>query len=195
MKKKMLKIVALMTALIAVVTLNTVIYAQEGSEAPELYIDGYSVTEEKINIFVNQNQSDTSWINLDNSKVMFGSKELNTEEIKKFTDAPVKVTYKCVIDVSGSMSQERIDTAKEMIKALAYAKRSEDNVTVTAMANELIRSDYMTDPDQIAEDQVESRGQINGDTGIGIACLRGKKVQGHQAQHKRHMLYGSGDFF
>ncbi len=127
------------------------VYASEEKAAPELYIDAYSVGEEDINIYVNQNQNDPSWIENGEPQLMFGSKDLAYESVKRFSDAPEKITYKCVIDVSGSMDQKRIDTAKEIINSLVAAKRDEDNVTITAMGNNLIRSDYMTDRSQISD--------------------------------------------
>ncbi len=125
--------------------------ATEDKQAPEIYIDRYTVNDEEINIFVNQNQKDTSWISADNTKVMFGSKELPAPAFKSFSDSGAKVTYKCLIDVSGSMSQDRIDTAKEIIKRIAAAKKPEDNITITAMGNDIIRSDYFTDALEISE--------------------------------------------
>ena len=126
-------------------------YAASDVSAPELYIDNYKVDNEEIRIFINQNQQDSSWITADDTRLMFGSKELARPDIDKFTDAPEIITYKCVVDVSGSMSQERIDMAKDMIKRIALSKRPDDNMTITAMGNDLIRSDYLTDAGEISE--------------------------------------------
>lgn len=126
-------------------------YAASDVRAPELYIDNYKVDNEEIRLFINQNQEDSSWITADDTRLMFGSKEIARPDIDKFTNSPEIITYKCVVDVSGSMSQERIDMAKDMIKRIALSKRPDDNMTITAMGNDLIRSDYLTDADEISE--------------------------------------------
>ena len=48
-------------------------------------------------------------------------------------------------------------------------------------------------PGEVAEHQVEAGGQVNRDTGVDIADLRGEEVQGHQDQHQGHMAQRGGD--
>ncbi len=48
--------------------------------------------------------------------------------------------------------------------------------------------------DQVAEDQVETGGQVQGDTGIRVAGLGGEQVQGHDQQDQHHVLDRRGQF-
>ena len=160
-------ICVMLTLLMTSIRVNA---SENQQPAAEIYVDRYTVNDEQIKIYVNQNQQDPSWITSANITLMFGSKELETPQIQKFSDSPVKTTYKCLIDVSGSMSQDRIDTAKEIIKRLAANKRAEDNITITAMGNDIIRSDYMTDALEISE-KVSSISVTHEDTNLYYAIV------------------------
>ncbi|MCR4890811.1 MAG: FHA domain-containing protein [Lachnospiraceae bacterium] len=76
---------------------------------------------------------------------------MDIDDILKFSDTGESISYKCIVDVSGSMSQERIDLAKDYIKAIGQKKKPDDNLAITAFGNDLIQSDYMTDPTEIEE--------------------------------------------
>ncbi len=120
-------------------------------ESMTVDIDAYAVKDGRLQIYLNHNQSFEFMPGKDGISVKFGAQEMNTDEILKFSDTGENVSYKCVVDVSGSMSQERIDQAKDMIKAIANKKKPDDNMAITALGNDLVQSDYMTDPTEIAE--------------------------------------------
>ena len=118
------------------------------TQSDKIDIDRYSVDEEHLNIFVNPSIDGIS-VDNDNTTVMYGAEKLEIEAIKDFSDTNIPVTYKCIIDVSGSMDQARIDQAKEIISIIAREKKDTDNVTFSAMGNDIIKSAYFTDSAQL----------------------------------------------
>ena len=118
-------------------------------EALQIGIDGYKAEDGKLKIYVNQNRGNEFNVTPDQTQVMFGNNEMVTSEIRTFGEVAEPVTYLCVVDVSGSMSQDRIDKAKEIIGNLADKKKPEDKMAITTMGNELNQSGYMTDPEEI----------------------------------------------
>ncbi len=120
-------------------------------ESLKVDMDAYSVEDGQLNIYLNHNMQDGAGLEKDSVDVVFGAQKMDTEEVVRFSDTGENVSYKCVVDVSGSMSQERIDLAKDMIKAMAERKKPDDNIAITALGNDLVQSDYMTDPAAIAE--------------------------------------------
>ncbi len=119
------------------------------AEALQIGIDGYEAEEGQLKVYVNQNQGGSFMVKPDDVAVTFGANEMKIDEIRTFGEVSEPISYKCVIDVSGSMDQKRIDSAKDTIKKLAQIKKPEDKIAITAMGNELTQSGYMTDPDEI----------------------------------------------
>ncbi len=119
------------------------------SESIKICIDSFEVEDGQLKIYVNQNQGEGFQVTPDNVDAKLGLNELVTSDIRSFGDTDEPVSYMCVVDVSGSMSQSRIDEAKEIIKGLAAVKGTEDQIAICAMGNELISSGYMTDPVEI----------------------------------------------
>lgn len=143
---------ALLLAAVLLVPQTFTVKAEElSTEALSVDLDQYAAEDGVLKLYLNHNQGSGFTLTPDMLKVMFGSNEMETQSIKTLAEANVPVSYKCIVDVSGSMSQERIDQAKEVIKGLAESKKPEDSIAITAMGNELIQSEYMTDPAAIAE--------------------------------------------
>ncbi|MBR5376682.1 MAG: FHA domain-containing protein [Lachnospiraceae bacterium] len=178
MRKIMKKTAIILTtaALIAGAGLN--VYASE-EDIQELYIDAYRVDDEDIKVYVNQNKDDPSWIVNGDPQLKFGSKELTYDSVKEFPETGENITYKCVIDVSGSMDQKRIDEAKEIIKRIGAVKRDEDNVTITTMANDLNKSDYLKDRTELI-DEVSDKSVTREDTNLYYGIVEElKELQTH----------------
>ena len=53
---------------------------------------------------------------------------------------------------------------------------------------------FPEETDQVTQNQMEAGGQVDGDTGIGIAGLGGEEVQGHEEENQGHVLDGGCQF-
>ena len=120
-------------------------------EPLDIGMDCYVAEDGVLKLYVNHNQGADFLVSDDNVKVMFGNNEMVTQKISTLKEENAPISYKCVVDVSGSMSQARIDEAKEIIKDLANNKKPEDSIAITALGNELIQSEYMTDVTEICK--------------------------------------------
>lgn len=143
-KMKYLKIVFL--SLLLSFGINEAIFADDTTRVD---IDRYTPNENSIDIFVNHNKDENSWINEDSTKVFLGSEELPINSIITFGDSQRNITYKCIIDVSGSMDDSRVAYAADVIDKIAELKRPEDLISITAMANDIVRSGYLEDANEI----------------------------------------------
>lgn len=123
----------------------------KANEPLEIGMDAYVAEDGMLKLYVNHNQGENFDVAKEDIKVMFGNNEMVTKEITTLQEENVPISYKCVVDVSGSMSQARIDQAKEVIKDLATKKGPQDSIAITALGNELTQSKYMTDVDAIFE--------------------------------------------
>lgn len=164
LKKKLL---ALMSLLMAFCICQNV----SAAEPIQIGLDRYVAEDGVLKLYVNHNQGDDFSITGDNVKVVFGNNEMQTLNISRLSDVNVPISYKCVVDVSGSMSQERIDQAKAIIKDLANKKKPEDSIAITALGNDLIQSEYMTDTNAIIE-KADVLTLTNEDTNLYYAIVQ-----------------------
>lgn len=139
---------ALMAVIFLVAAFKAPVLAEESLKVD---IDGCAADQGELKVYLNHNKEGDFKPDSENVSVRFGAQDMTVSEILKFSETDESITYKCVVDVSGSMNQERIDLAKDMIKAIANKKKSGDNMSITAFGNDLIQSEYMTDPVRIAE--------------------------------------------
>ncbi len=161
MKKKRLQVIAgMLAAFILAVPApvsaaetdggDDVITSVLDSQALDIDIDQYQAEDGVLKLYLNHNEMSDFALTPDMLTVMLGENEMKTLNVQSLYDANVPISYRCIVDVSGSMSQDRIDEAKEIIKDLASIKKPVDSIGITTMGNELVDSDYMTDPDEIA---------------------------------------------
>ena len=119
------------------------------AETFQVYLDDYKTVGTTFMIYLNHNQDSSFLPAPEDITAKLGKTEMQTLSIKRFSEAEEPVTYLCVVDVSGSMDQKRIDEAKTIIKDLAAKKKPSDNLCITALGNELVPSGYKTDAGEI----------------------------------------------
>ena len=143
----------------------------KAEEPLQIFLDGYEAENGMLKLYVNHNREGDFSVSNNNIKVIFGNNQMITQKISRFSDSKVPISFKCVVDVSGSMSQERIDEAKAIIKDLANNKNPEDSIAITALGDELIKSEYLTDPSQIIE-KADILTLTNEDTNLYYAIVQ-----------------------
>ena len=158
----------------------------------QISLDQYAVEDGEFKIYMNHNRGSSFSPSPEDLKVMFGAQEMKTNSVMRFSDSNEPVSYKCIVDVSGSMDQGRIDEAVEMIKLLGSIKGPEDNLAITVMADDLDDSPYMTDPGEIEElaDTIKVTRQ---DTNLYYSIvqeLKGMKTDG-EVHRKRCIIFFS----
>lgn len=163
-------------------------------EPLEIGMDCYAAEDGVLKLYVNHNQGTDFSVSNDNIKVMFGNNEMVTQKISTLKEENVPISYKCVVDVSGSMSQKRIDEAKAIIKDLANNKKPEDSIAITALGNELIQSEYMTDAAKICE-KADILTLTKEDTNLYYAIvqeIKGLQTAEHVNRKKCLLIFSDG---
>ena len=83
----------------------------------QIGIDQYEVTDEgKISVFVNKNEAEGFSPSKAESTLMIGKNTLQIEDIKTLQEMKEPVTYLCLVDISGSMTEEGIGETKDVLK-------------------------------------------------------------------------------
>ncbi|MCI8322733.1 MAG: FHA domain-containing protein [Lachnospiraceae bacterium] len=118
----------------------------------QIGIDQYEVTDEgKISVFVNKNEAEGFSPSKAESTLMIGKNTLQIEDIKTLQEMKEPVTYLCLVDISGSMTEEGIGETKDVLKQFVEAKAAEDNFCITTMGNDVTSSGFLSDSDKLTE--------------------------------------------
>lgn len=117
----------------------------KADDSIRLGMDQYKTENGKVIIYVNHNKGNDFNIDTNDSSVVVGKQELKIEKIGKFSDAKENVSYMFMVDISGSMSKDRIDTIKATLKEFISAKKSGDNICISTMAEELVSTGFTED--------------------------------------------------
>lgn len=117
----------------------------KADDSIRLGMDQYRTENGKVIIYVNHNKGSDFNIDSNDSSVVVGKQDIKIEKITKFADTKENVSYMFMVDVSGSMSKDRIDTVKATLKEFISAKKSGDNICISTMAEELITTGFTED--------------------------------------------------
>lgn len=125
---------------------NSMVKAEDAASAS---IDQIQVEDGNVLLYVNHNQGEEWQIVPENSALTIAGKTcaIETVEMLKNTDTPI--SYVCLVDISGSMSQDRMDAVKEMLYQFVDGKKETDNFYITLMGDHLTSSDVLQNPDEI----------------------------------------------
>ncbi len=156
---------------LAVFVLTTVSLVYGASnEALSIGIDRYAAEDGALKLYINHNRDGALVDSPDQINVMFGNSEMTLINNATLEEQSVPMSFQCVVDVSGSMSQERIDEAKAIIKKIAELKKDSDTISITSMGDNLISSDYMADKDEI-ETEADKLTLTHEDTNLYYAIV------------------------
>ncbi len=110
-----------------------------------LGMDQYRTENGKIILYVNHNKGSDFNLDTADSSVVVGKQTLPIENVIKFKDSGEPVSYMFVVDISGSMSKDRIDTIKDTLRQFIGMTKAGDNICIATMADELISSGFTDD--------------------------------------------------
>lgn len=137
-----------MISMCLISSMNDIVYAKTKIDSiiSETEIEGQTFL-----VYTHQNSKVDFTPTAEDSQAFFGSQPCSVLNIEKVDVVPQGITYDCIIDVSGSMDQKRIEKAKEMLCKLVADKKDTDVFRITCMGNERKSSEFMTSSDEIIE--------------------------------------------
>lgn len=147
----------------------------------EIYIDRIEASSDGCTLLVNQNQESVFRPSPQESQLSVDGQEYPISQIQMLSDTDESISYICMIDVSGSMSQEGVENAKKIIGQMADGKKTGDDICVTFMGNELVSSGFLNDASAV-KSYVAAAKVTNEDTNLyasikeELATLQGKTV-------------------
>ena len=118
----------------------------------QIGIDQYEVTESgEIQVYVNQNKEGAFNPSASESMLMIGKNKLGIKEIRTFSDTGGPVTYFCLVDISGSMTEGGISQTQEILKQFVDRKGKEDNLCIMTMGNDVSSSGFLSEKEALMD--------------------------------------------
>ncbi len=149
-KRRIKTAAAVLLAFLLLGSANTLSVSAENTL--QIGIDQYAVTDEgKIRVYVNQNGDGSFRPSIAESTLSIGKNTLAIEDIRSLETESEPITYLCLVDISGSMTEEGIKQTKEILKQFAQSKGEADNFCITTMGNDVSSSGFLTDSDKLTE--------------------------------------------
>lgn len=121
-----------------------------GEETVEIGIDRAFTQNEKLYVYVNHNRNVDFSATADNSELLLDNQVYEIESIQTLEEADVPVSYLFLVDVSGSMDEQRIETAKSMIHQFLDKKKEGDNFCIVTMGDNLNSSGFFDSAEEIS---------------------------------------------
>lgn len=134
-------------------------------EALQLYLENYKAKPGELSIFVNCNKAETLQLRKEDFAVTLGKENVPIMEVKTVEETGENITILCLVDVSGSLDEKRMDEMKEVLECLIENLREGDSVCIIAMGDTLRTVGFLTDKTKIQE-QIDNLAVLREDTNL-----------------------------
>jgi len=118
-------------------------------ETVKLWIEGIKERNGECIVFVNHDGETGYRPSPEASSAVLEGQECEIKKITSFAESDENMVYDCIVDVSGSMDQERIDAVKAVLLQFAEGKKENDLMRITQMGNERISSEFISDTEEL----------------------------------------------
>lgn len=144
MRKRMRRVIPFLAALLLTLTPMHCL----AEEVDSIQVESVGAATGELYVYVNQiGESD---VNMDTTRVFIDNNELPILSIQNVDVTSEPISYYCLVDVSGSVDEKRLESTKQMINGIVDRMKSDDNMKIATIADDFITSEcYMSNPDEI----------------------------------------------
>lgn len=134
-------------------------FAQTGQNMVPI---GMTIQEDKMAAFFKTNQESPDW-----KKVVtrIDGIEMDTTLSVLGDETEYPVTCLCLVDVSGSMDENRMQSVRDMIKQLVQQKKENDNFCIQTVGNEITDNGFSSDAETLYS-QIDAIKVLREDTNL-----------------------------
>lgn len=142
----MKKIWKLLAVLVVSVLMSVCVYAQQDA----IFLENYTADGSgAINVICSD--MDDKNVEKDGFSLLLDGKEMPIIKVSSVADEKIPITIYCLVDVSGSMKQDQMQQAKDILNTLCDGLGNNDNMVITKLGNQTDTSGFLTDKDKIKE--------------------------------------------
>lgn len=145
-------------------------------ESLEVFVEDYRVEDNRLVVYVNGgvDRSDVM-LHPDNFEITLGDKVLPCTDVNYLSGTEDSVAYVFLVDVSGSISEERLRKMKDAMIAIAENIRSQDKVAVISMGDTLRIGEFKKGQKKI-QNQIEAVEGLKEDTNLYYGIVESLKL-------------------
>lgn len=133
--------------------------------ALKIYLEGYMSDGGELTLYLNSSQGANWKPAQEDFNVSLGMDVLAVTGSKTVEEAQTPVTILFLVDVSGSLDEQRMEDMKTVIRSVAEKLREQDKLCIVAMGDELRASSFMTDREEI-QAQIDALSVLKEDTNL-----------------------------
>lgn len=116
------------------------------AEANDLFgIENYDVSEGNLRLYLNFKQDNSVDITSENTRILLDNQELPIEAVREIDIGEEPISYLCLVDVSGSLDENRMEIIRSMLRKIVEQKKESDNVCIRTIGNNLSESEFLGD--------------------------------------------------
>ncbi len=158
-------------------------------EALQLYLENYKAVEGELSVYVSHNKVETFSPESSDFTISFGKENVPVLNVNTVEEAGENVTCLCLVDVSGSLDEARMNEMKEILGHLTDNFKEGDSVCIVAMGDTLRTSGFLTDKAEIQE-QIDALTVLKEDTNLyqGVTESLQTLMAGENVNAKRCLL-------
>lgn len=134
-----------------------------------LHVEGYAVKDNAINVYCNTNLSTPPAST--ELTVSMGNTNLPIKEIKEFSTANQGISIIFIADVSGSISEVKLQSIKDTLNSIADRMSPLDNASVLMVGNEAYTSTFVSDKEQI-KSQISAIKGMSENTNLYLSIVK-----------------------
>lgn len=158
-------------------------------EALQLYLENYKAAEGELSIYISHNKLDTFVPQSNDFTISLGKENMPVLNVNTIEEAGENVTCLCLVDVSGSLDETRMNDMKEILGHLTDYLREGDSVCIVAMGDTLRTGGFFTEKEKIKE-QIDTLTVLKEDTNLyqGVTESLQTLMSGENINTKRCLL-------
>ena len=180
---------ALLAAALLCTLLPAAVFGAVGDPL-KLYVESSRVAEDGLKIYVNTSISRSeAELSADNFQVVLGNTQLPCTGVQYFSDTGEPVTYVFLVDVSGSISSEKLEQMKSYLKLVTAGMGQGDRACLITLGNELAVGEFTSGQEAINA-QIDGIQRLRDDTNLYYGIVKALEILAadSQTQGKKALL-------
>lgn len=148
----------------------------------KLYVESSRVAEDGLKIYVNTSISRSeAELSASNFQVVLGNTPLPCTGAQYFSDTGEPVTYVFLVDVSGSISSEKLEQMKSYLKLVTAGMSQADRASLITLGNELAVGEFTSGQEAINA-QIDGIQGLQDDTNLYYGIVKALEILAAESQ-------------
>ncbi len=137
-------------------------------------LEGYVVDENLITVYFNTNHEHR--VSPEDLKLSIGNTVLPTVSLKALEETEEGVSYLFLVDVSGSMSDEKLANVRDILTQIASTTTSKDNISIFSVGNEAYANPFVSTQEEYKKQIEAISRKSKEDTNLYASIVKGIDV-------------------